>query len=86
VNENYKSGIVQNLGNPVFVAPAYALTNASVTWVPDEHWRFAAYSENLLNRRAEFSTPSHLQPLGPIADLYTVNRPRVVGLRVTYQW
>lgn len=87
LNDNYKSSINLALGATPVPVPSYSLMNASATWAMQQHWRIGAYSNNLLDRRVVYNSPTTAVLLAnPIADTATINRPREIGIRVSYDF
>ena len=87
LNDNYKSSVNLALGSSPVPVPSYSLMNASVTWAMQQHWRIGAYSNNLLNRLVIYNRPTQGVLLAtPIAETDTINRPREIGIRVSYDF
>lgn len=90
LNGSYKSAVLNALPNAAINAiynPSYTLANASITWNEGDNWTFALSGRNIFDRRAVLGSPLRSWPLiGNLGNAYTINTPREVGLRVSYQF
>jgi outer membrane receptor protein involved in Fe transport len=92
VNVNYRGQILNSLGTAtnfyrqVYLG-GYTVTNISATWPLSTAVTLGLYCTNLLDKRAELAAPERpVAFLGNLANIYTINDPRQVGLRVGYKW
>jgi outer membrane receptor protein involved in Fe transport len=92
LNANYRGSTLNSLGTiannftPTEL-PGYTLVNASVSESLTEHLRLGVYGSNLLDKRAVLGAPQRgVEFLGNLANAYTINRPREISLRVSYDW
>ncbi len=93
INDNYRGSSVNNLVSvannaiPPVTLGGYALLNASVSAAITDHLRLGLFGSNLLDKRAIVGAPQRIVPfLGDLANIYSINRPREVSLRVGYDW
>jgi len=92
VNANYRGSSLNSLGTiandftPVELA-GYTLVNGSISLQATDHLRIGAYVSNLFDKRAVLGAPQRgVEFLGNLAEIYTINRPRELSLRVSYDW
>jgi iron complex outermembrane recepter protein len=92
VNANYRGSVLNSLGTiannftPVEL-PGYTLLNASVGTTLTDHLRVGLYGTNLLDKRAVLGAPQRgVAFLGNLANVYSINRPRELSVRVSYDW
>ena len=53
----------------------------------NEHLRIGLFGSNLLDKRAVLGAPQRgVEFLGNLANVYSINRPREISLRVSYDW
>ncbi len=93
LNDNYRGSSVNNLVSvannaiPPITLGGYALLNASVSAMMTDHLRIGLFGSNLLDKRAVVGAPQRVVPfLGDLANIYSINRPREVSLRISYDW
>jgi len=93
INDNYRGSSVNNLVSvannaiPPITLGGYALLNASVSATLTDHLRMGLFGSNLLDKRAVVGAPQREVPfLGSLANIYSINRPREISLRVAYEW
>jgi outer membrane receptor protein involved in Fe transport len=93
INDNYRGSSVNNLVSvannaiPPITLGGYAILNGSVSATVTDHLRVGLFGTNLLDKRAVLGAPQRVVPfLGNLADIYSINRPREVSLRVSYDW
>ncbi len=92
LNANYRGSTLNSLGTiannftPVQLS-GYALVNASVNAMVSDHLRVGLYGSNLFDKRAVLSAPQRsVDFLGNLANLYSINRPREISIRIGYDW
>ncbi len=92
LNANYRGASLNSLGTiannftPIELS-GYTLVNGSVSLQASAHLRIGAYVSNLFDKRAVLGAPQRgVEFLGNLANVYTINRPREVSLRVSYDW
>jgi iron complex outermembrane recepter protein len=90
LNGNYRSTVPQSLGNglgatSVYRSSQYAIVNASVD-LKHGAWHLTVYAKNLINSQWYIVPPTKPDELDGLANEYTVNRPREVGLRLGYSF
>jgi iron complex outermembrane recepter protein len=93
INDNYRGSSVNNLVSvannaiPPITLGGYALLNASISAAMSDHLRIGLFGSNLLDKRAVVGAPQRIVPfLGDLANIYSINRPREVSLRIAYDW
>jgi iron complex outermembrane recepter protein len=93
ISDNYRGSSVNNLVSvannaiPPITLGGYALLNASITATMTDHLRIGLFGSNLLDKRAVVGAPQRIVPfLGDLANIYSINRPREVSLRLAYDW
>lgn len=92
VNGNYRGAVLNSLGTiandftPVQLS-GYTLVNASASLQVTDHLRVGLNASNLFDKRAVLGAPQRsLEFLGNLANVYTINRPRELSLRLSYDW
>jgi len=79
-------GTIANNYDPM-VLGGYTLVNASAITSLNDHWRIGAYVSNAFDKRAVLGAPTRPVPfLGNLANVYSINTPREISLRVSYSW
>jgi iron complex outermembrane receptor protein len=93
INDNYRGSSVNNLVSvannaiPPITLGGYTILNGSVSATMTDHLRIGLFGSNLLDKRAVLGAPQRVVPfLGDLADIYSINRPREVALRISYDW
>jgi outer membrane receptor protein involved in Fe transport len=93
INDNYRGSSVNNLVSvannaiPPITLGGYALLNASISATMTDHLRIGLFGSNLLDKRAVVGAPTREVPfLGNLANIYSINRPRELSLRISYNW
>ena len=92
LNADYRGSTLNSLGTIAnnftpMTLPGYTLINASVNEALNEHLRVGVYGSNLLDKRAVLGAPQRgVEFLGNLANVYSINRPREISLRVSYEW
>ena len=93
ITESYHGSSLNNLVTvannaiPPITLGGYALLNASINAKVTDHLRLGLYGLNLLDKRAVIGAPTREVPfLGNLANIYSINRPREVSLRLSYNW
>jgi outer membrane receptor protein involved in Fe transport len=92
LNANYRGASLNSLGtisnsfSPIEL-DAYTIVNASVLFQVTDHVRVSLHAANLLDKRAVLGAPQRgVEFLGNLANIYTINRPREISLRLAYEW
>jgi iron complex outermembrane receptor protein len=93
IGANYRGSSVNNLAAvfnnavPPLTLGGYMLLNASISAAMTNHLRIALLGSNLLDKRAIVGAPQRVVPLlGNLANIYSINRPREVSVRIAYDW
>lgn len=93
ITENYRGSVLNSLGTvvnnaiPLTTLGGYALLNASISATLTDHLQVGLFGSNLLDKRAVIGAPVREVPfLGNLANIYSINRPREMSLRLTYNW
>ncbi len=92
LNANYRGASLNSLGtiannfSPTELA-GYTVVNASALLQVTQHVRVSLHAANLFDKRAVLGAPQRgVNFLGNLANVYTINRPREVSLRLAYEW
>lgn len=90
LNVAYRGSVINSIGTiandftPVTLS-GYALVNASVDASVTDHLSVGLLGSNLLDKRAVLGAPQRgVTFLGNLANVYTINRPRELTLKLTY--
>ena len=93
ITDSYHGSVLNNLVTvannaiPPITLGGYALLDASITAKMSDHLRLGLFGSNLLDKRAVVGAPTREVPfLGNLANIYSINRPREVSLRLSYDW
>jgi iron complex outermembrane receptor protein len=93
ITESYRGSSLNNLVTvvnnavPPITLGGYALLSASISATMTDHLRMGLFGSNLLDKRAVVGAPQREVPsLGDLANIYSINRPREVSLRMSYDW
>ena len=89
-NHTYRSHAPMGLAasdrsNTLGSASAFGLFNLSAT-LGHGSWSLRLHANNLLDKRAVLAPPTRVGFLGNLTNDYEINRPRVIGLSMTYDF
>ena len=92
LNADYRGSALNSLGTiannftPVDLS-GYTLVNASISESLNRHLRIGLVGSNLLDKRAVLGAPQRgVEFLGNLANVYSINRPREISIRLSYDW
>jgi iron complex outermembrane recepter protein len=90
LNTVYRGSVINSIGTiannftPVVLA-GYTLVNASIDASLTDHLDIGLFGSNLLDKRALLGAPQRgVAFLGNLANVYSINRPREITLKLTY--
>ncbi len=85
LNGTYRSTIPLGLRQTQGSSAASALGNLSAT-LSHKPWQGVLYLNNFTDKRTELTAPTTLGRLNNLTNNYTINKPREIGVRMSYSW
>ncbi len=85
LNGTYRSTIPLGLSQSQGQSSAFGIGNLSAT-LTHRPWQGVLYLNNFTDKRAVLVAPVNLGRLDSLANDYTINRPREIGLRMSYSF